>query len=1165
MSIIMAQSGNYVDTDQNNDFSQVVDVLTNMFGQVMDNDAINAIVESCDGNLEHSIEVMMSIVNDEPPDTSNPETVGSANPGIMNLGQAVPPASNLPTTTPSQPTMSYSSASKSTGALPKKTVPVQKNNQRRTKKDFVPNDSEIKRIIDWHLKGYRILIIMRGPSGSGKSYLARQIIDEIIRPNDGNYQKHIFSTDDFFYVRGNYEYNKSRLSEAHDWNHNRVRMAARQGLSPIIVDNTNIAIWETQPYVTYGVGEGYYIEVIEPKTPWAKSAYELCKRNSHNVPLVNIRRMLENFQYHNVTGQQLIQNFNLMYPEGKKPPMLRNIPPITHFETRNTQSPPKIAQESKNQNTSVQQNQITDKPHPTTSFQNNQIPENPIQIDHENAFMKSIENKIQPDNSKSENESENNPTKSERYIEIMKKLEELQKVEQEWEKCEDWEENQSKTVQSMNEPSAADIPNGPKTQRRNQVTSDQQLLPSVNDDDWRSITRFMPAWADSSEASKSKRTEKRTIESKSCGTCMEIGDADLNATCYRVITAKPKDINIFYIETNNSKIPNKIMLDKSSMTNEQSLTNNHRCKNEEKHFKSFRKMFKHITKSDLKEIFDKCMGDVNWAVDIVLEGVANNEIQTNEEAVGSESEEETGQCECVANYDIIPDTFSDNTETPSTAVENKTPVENKTQTPQKKVKKDKNASESSLELKKQLEQNIVISDAHYSQHSLKIRKQRRGENDNLDPRGLNKLDPNPVVPSTSTQIVPYNVSEAESNGDISDDESDTSVDACEETVNVNLGRDFVIQLDELYGRKDMTYPSNIVPFVNMPMSTLERINALWIESLTHQIEAQANYSEILLKEDADFARELAEKEAELAQQGKEPEVPDFKEIMDMELAMSLYQKDVDEWRNKEPTDIAAKMTRTKLINLFPEVPEKVLSELLMAHDHHFKTTVEVLMVSMGHSKKLEEDNGLNRFVMQREIARQERLLEEERKKELSEQEWPMLKASADVDMSTVDAYRQQAMQHLERRNGNHTKAQDYIRRGMTQVAAHYNSIAMYHKKQFEQANSLAASSLIQVNAANRSNTTLDLHYLFVAEAVEALDLFLDHHIQALRNESARQNTNTLFLITGRGKNSPAGPRIKPAVKRRLKERGYAISQLNPGLLSVEIRRENLLTHQIETA
>lgn len=53
MSIIMAQSGNYVDTDQNNDFSQVVDVLTNMFGQVMDNDAINAIVESCDGNCEY--------------------------------------------------------------------------------------------------------------------------------------------------------------------------------------------------------------------------------------------------------------------------------------------------------------------------------------------------------------------------------------------------------------------------------------------------------------------------------------------------------------------------------------------------------------------------------------------------------------------------------------------------------------------------------------------------------------------------------------------------------------------------------------------------------------------------------------------------------------------------------------------------------------------------------------------------------------------------------------------------------------------------------------------------------------------------------------------------------------------------------------------------------
>lgn len=83
------------------------------------------------------------------------------------------------------------------------------------------------------------------------------------------------------------------------------------------------------------------------------------------------------------------------------------------------------------------------------------------------------------------------------------------------------------------------------------------------------------------------------------------------------------------------------------------------------------------------------------------------------------------------------------------------------------------------------------------------------------------------------------------------------------------------------------------------------------------------------------------KEEEMAQQGKEPEVPDLKEIMDMDLALSLYQKDVDDWRNKEPNDIAAKLTRDKLYNLFPDMSPDILSELLMAHDNNFQATVEV--------------------------------------------------------------------------------------------------------------------------------------------------------------------------------------------------------------------------------
>lgn len=90
-----------------------------------------------------------------------------------------------------------------------------------------------------------------------------------------------------------------------------------------------------------------------------------------------------------------------------------------------------------------------------------------------------------------------------------------------------------------------------------------------------------------------------------------------------------------------------------------------------------------------------------------------------------------------------------------------------------------------------------------------------------------------------------------------------------------------------------------------------------------------------------FYRQLAMKEEELANEGKEPEVPDFKEIMDMDFALSLYQKEVAEWRNKTPTNLAAMLSRDKLYNLFPEMPQEVLSELLMAHDDNFQATVEV--------------------------------------------------------------------------------------------------------------------------------------------------------------------------------------------------------------------------------
>ncbi|XP_035180700.1 NEDD4-binding protein 2-like 2 isoform X2 [Oxyura jamaicensis] len=136
----------------------------------------------------------------------------------------------------------------------------------------------------------KVLLILRGLPGSGKSTLSRILLGESC---DGI----VLSTDDYFRQQDGYMYNVVQLGDAHDWNQKRAKQAMEQGRSPVIIDNTNTQAWEMKPYVEVALEKGYRVEFHEPDTWWKFDPEELEKRNKHGVTREKIAQMLERYEY----------------------------------------------------------------------------------------------------------------------------------------------------------------------------------------------------------------------------------------------------------------------------------------------------------------------------------------------------------------------------------------------------------------------------------------------------------------------------------------------------------------------------------------------------------------------------------------------------------------------------------------------------------------------------------------------------------------------------------------------------------------------------------------------------------------------------------------------------------------------------------------------------
>jgi len=100
----------------------------------------------------------------------------------------------------------------------------------------------------------KTLYIVRGVSGSGKTTFAKELAER--------YACRYFEADMFFVrVDGAYTFNPAKLSEAHEWCFEQVRMEVCDEYD-VIVSNTFTRLWEMRKYIDLALDHGYQVRIV---------------------------------------------------------------------------------------------------------------------------------------------------------------------------------------------------------------------------------------------------------------------------------------------------------------------------------------------------------------------------------------------------------------------------------------------------------------------------------------------------------------------------------------------------------------------------------------------------------------------------------------------------------------------------------------------------------------------------------------------------------------------------------------------------------------------------------------------------------------------------------------------------------------------------------------
>jgi len=138
----------------------------------------------------------------------------------------------------------------------------------------------------------RTVTIVRGLPYSGKSTHAKSIQSN---------PRYYFSADDFHRTpEGVYDFQIKRAAEAHLWCFQRfVEVVERpfgRESDNVVVDNTNIKLWEVTPYVMFAKVNGWNVRVVTINCPWDELMRRRDNRPEQVVPVEVMERMRDAFE-----------------------------------------------------------------------------------------------------------------------------------------------------------------------------------------------------------------------------------------------------------------------------------------------------------------------------------------------------------------------------------------------------------------------------------------------------------------------------------------------------------------------------------------------------------------------------------------------------------------------------------------------------------------------------------------------------------------------------------------------------------------------------------------------------------------------------------------------------------------------------------------------------